>query len=334
MQTLPQIPLIDVGARGPAAILDSADHRAGAERLIASGRRMLTRPGLHVIEHFSRRWAERGVSPYLDEIREVCGRLPTGSWFMNMCYEWGCSTGVSADPAGRGMRMLRTLDWPFHGLGREVVVTRHESAHGPWYNVTWPGYLGAMTVIAPGRFAAAINQAPLRRRRWRPLPVDWLTNRIGVWRTSALPPAHLLRQICETCPDFAAAKAALRDTELALPVFLSLAGTGADEGCVIERLETAAYMHEAPAAVANHWLTAGLTGRPRGRDSAGRLRAMTGHCDIAPDGAADMAWVVPPVLNPDTRLAVMANPATGRLAVQGWEADGPATQIFDHTEAV
>jgi hypothetical protein len=39
------------------------------------------------------------------------------------------------------------------------------------------------------------------------------------------------------------------------------------------------------------------------------------------------------VFNPDTRLAVMANPATGRLAVQGLEADGPATEIFDHREA-
>ena len=60
---------------------------------------------------------------------------------------------------------------------------------------------------------------------------------------------------------------------------------------------------------------------------------MTGNCDLASRGAAGMDWLVPPVLNPDTRLAVMANPAAGRIAVQGLEADGPATQIFDHTEA-
>lgn len=333
MPILPQIPLIDVGIGAPATILDRADHRAGAERLIASGRRMLTGPGLHAIEYFSRRWAERCESPYLDEIRDACGRLPTGGWFMNMCYEWGCSTGVATDPAGRGMRMLRTLDWPFHGLGREVLVIRHDSGNGPWYNVTWPGYLGAMTVMAPGRFAAAINQAPLRRRPWRPLAIDWLTNRMDVWRTRALPPAHLLRQVCETCPDYAAAKAMLRDTDLALPVFLTLAGIEPGEGCVIERLETRAHVHEAPAAVANHWLTAGLAGKPRGRDSVGRLRAMTGHCDCAPEDATAMNWVVAPVLNPDTRLAVTANAAAGRLVVQGWEADGPATEIFDQTEA-
>ena len=31
--------------------------------------------------------------------------------------------------------------------------------------------------------------------------------------------------------------------------------------------------------------------------------------------------------NPFTRLAVIANAATGEIAVQGWEAGGPATAI-------
>jgi hypothetical protein len=331
---LRKIPLIDVGDRGPSVILENADHQAGAERLIAAGRRLLTPPGLHVMEHFSRRWAERCETPYLDDVRQACGRLPVGGWFMNMSYEWGCTTGVAADPAGHGMRMLRTLDWPFHGMGRELIVARHDSAHGPWYNVTWPGHVGALTVMAPGRFAAAINQAPLRRRPWRPLPVDWMNNRIDVWQSRALPPAHLLRQVCETCADYAAAKAMLRDTELALPVFLTLTGTQAGEGCVIERLENSAHLHEAPAAVANHWLAVERLGKPRGHDSPGRLQAMKDHGAMNSDGAAEMAWLVPPVLNPDTRLAVVANPATGQLAVQGWEKDGAATQIFRHTEAV
>ncbi len=333
MTGLRKIPLIEVGERGAPAILENAEHRAGAERLIAAGRRMLTPPGLHVMEHFSRRWAERGQSPYLDDVRAACGQLPVGGWFMNMSYEWGCTTGVAEDPGARGMRMLRTLDWPFHGMGREIVVARHESAHGPWYNVTWPGHVGALTVMAPGRFAAAINQAPLRRRPWRPLPVDWLSNRVDVWQSRALPPAHLLRQVCETCPDFRSAKQMLCDTELALPVFLTLAGAETGDGCMIERLETEAYVHDAPAAVANHWIAAQRLGNPRGHDSTGRLDAMKAHCRIAPQRAAEMDWLVPPVLNPDTRLAVMANPATGQLAVQGWEKDGPATEIFHHEEA-
>jgi hypothetical protein len=34
------------------------------------------------------------------------------------------------------------------------------------------------------------------------------------------------------------------------------------------------------------------------------------------------------VLNRDTRLAAAMNAATGRLAVQGWERTGPATQVL------
>jgi hypothetical protein len=38
--------------------------------------------------------------------------------------------------------------------------------------------------------------------------------------------------------------------------------------------------------------------------------------------------VAPPVLNPDTRLAVQANAATADLAVLGIEQERPATQEF------
>jgi hypothetical protein len=39
-----------------------------------------------------------------------------------------------------------------------------------------------------------------------------------------------------------------------------------------------------------------------------------------------LRWLRPPMLNPTTRLAFAADPATGRLAVQGWESDGVATR--------
>jgi hypothetical protein len=39
--------------------------------------------------------------------------------------------------------------------------------------------------------------------------------------------------------------------------------------------------------------------------------------------------VTPPILNRMTRLAALANAATGELLVQGWEESGPATAMFD-----
>ena len=64
--------------------------------------------------------------------------------------------------------LARTLDWPFPGLGRHLEVARMRGPAGDFDNVTWPGYVGALTASAPGRFAASINQAPLWRRTRRP----------------------------------------------------------------------------------------------------------------------------------------------------------------------
>jgi len=41
--------------------------------------------------------------------------------------------------------------------------------------------------------------------------------------------------------------------------------------------------------------------------------------------AWSLDWLTPPILLADTRVAVMANAATGRLLVRGFERDGPAT---------
>jgi hypothetical protein len=227
------------------------------------------------------------------------------------------------------MRMLRTLDWPFHGIGRQVLVARQEGPAGPFLNITWPGFVGVVTAMAPGRFTLAINEAPLVRRGYLPLGADWLVNRVRVFRSRCLPPVHLARQVMESCRSYEEAKEALETTPIALPAFFALAGIGPTQGCVIERTETRAWLHPAPAAAANHWLTQGLKGRPRGADSRRRHRLMNGLSRL-PAQAFD--WMVAPILNKDTRLSVVANAATGTLLVQGWEADGAATGILAHRE--
>lgn len=319
----PDIPLVALGESGAAALLDS--HGAAAEALIDAGRRMLPGPLLPTMDWLSRRWARRAGNPHYDEIADISARLPAGIWFMNLCFEWGCTTGVAADPSGPGMRMLRTLDWPFEGLGRHMVLARQSGAAGEFINLTWPGFVGVVTAMAPGRFALAINQAPLVRRGYLPVFADWIANRLRVFRSAHLPPVHLARRAMENCTTYAAARDLLETTPLALPAFFILAGAGAGQGCVIERTETRAWTHEAPASIANHWLTRGLRGRPRGIDSARRHRLMNGLCRNPLDG---FDWLVQPVLNPNTRLAMVANAAMGDLLVQGWESDGAATEVF------
>ena len=59
---------------------------------------------------------------------------------------------------------------------------------GDFFSVTWPGYVGALTAMAPGRFAASINQAPMWRRmrhRWL-RPLDFAVNVLKIWRRTDL----------------------------------------------------------------------------------------------------------------------------------------------------
>ncbi len=319
----PAIPYHDLGTAGPLALLDAA--RAELEAIVVAGRRHYGAAALRFGDALSRRWLVRTGNPYRDEIAAIADRLGgPGAFLLNLSYEWSCTTGVGPDPAGSGQRMLRTLDWPLDGLGRHLVVARRETPAGALLDVTWPGCVGVLTAMAPGRFTAAINQPPLRRRTGMRY-FDWFLGRMDAWHIRALPASHLLRQVFETCQTYAEAKARLTETPIAVPAFFTLAGCGDGEGCVIERTETEAAVHPAPTGIANHWLAIDRTGYGRGTDSQGRLLQMDRVRDSTGEG---FGWVTPPILNWQTRLAVVANPATGRLLVQGYEADGAATGVF------
>jgi hypothetical protein len=232
---------------------------------------------------------------------------------------------------------LRTLDWPFHGLGRHVEVARMRGAAGDFFSITWPGYVGALTALAPSRFAACVNQAPMRRRtahRWL-RGYDFARNAYAVWRSDDLmPPDQLLRQTFELSADFAAARRMLEMTPVSRPVIYVLVGGAAGERCVIERTETGFVTRENDTSAANDWLPRrpGWEGRIGTRrfltdsfaDAANYSRARreslvgwTGTC-----AAPGFAWVREPVLNPYTRLAVAMCPARGVLRAIGYEANG------------
>lgn len=323
MAGLPEIPHFDIGGSRSPALAQADPDRFRA--IMAAGAAHYGRRALSVGDAVSRRWLARRANPFAGEIAEIAaGAAGPGAYLLNLSYEWTCTASAAADPSGAGNRLLRTLDWPLNGLGRHVVVARMRGAAGSYENVTWPGFAGVATAMAPGRFAAAINQPPMRKWTsscW----FDWGINRWRLWRRCALPPMHVLRQAFETCRTYAEARRRLIETPLAMPAFFTLSGVEPDEGCVIEREEDAAYVRDAPASAANHWVAGSAAGRDRGADSPERLTLMETLRDASAD---DFAWVRPPILNATTRLAVIANAKRGLLVVQGWEEDGPATQVY------
>ncbi len=199
---LPAIPVIDVPGGQEPGLAAVAAEPARLALLLDSARRTYTPVGVRAAEALSRRWARCNASPYAAAVAAVGRTMEArGAFLMNHSYEWGCTAGAVADPALSGTTPVRTLDWPFDGLGRALVVTQWDGGAGPYYSVTWPGFVGVLTGLAPGRFAIAINQPPLPCAGWG-RAVGWPAARLRVATSTAMPPTHLLRQVFDTCVGF------------------------------------------------------------------------------------------------------------------------------------
>src|SRR5215212_1156239 len=121
---LPVIPVIDVRDGGPVrhAIEGCARARALRDDCLA----WFPKPAstlLPLLDRIARRWLRRSRSPYLHEVEAIADALKIpGIWFLNSSYQWGCTT-LTRDEDGVPW-LVRTLDWPFPGLGRHADVAQ------------------------------------------------------------------------------------------------------------------------------------------------------------------------------------------------------------------
>jgi len=337
-ETLPSIPVVDIRDGGPPRHAAWSAARACALRdacLAFFPKAAL--PLIPALDWTARRWLARSCSPYVPEIAEIAAMLNfSGVWLLNASYQWGC-TALAFEQDGVPW-LVRTLDWPFAGLGRHAEIARMRGDRGEFFSVTWPGYVGALTAMTPRRFAACVNQAPLRRRGTSPWlrPYDFAANALAILtKVRFMPPDQLLRRTFELCDDYSAARRMLETIPVARPVIYTLIGGAPGERCVIERTETDFVSREQDTCAANDWVPprpgwegrigtrrfltssfADAASRSRGRHEA--LSAWRG--DVAASG---FDWVREPVLNPYTRLAVALCPARGIIRVQGYDSAGP-----------
>jgi hypothetical protein len=347
------IPVTDVRDGGP--LRHAVDGRAQARALCddcLSWLRPSARRLLPAMDALTRRWLLRSRSPYVAEVETIAATLGfPGIWFLNGSYVWGC-TAAARDEGGAPW-LARTLDWPFPGIGRRIEIARMRGAAGEFVTVTWPGYAGILTASAPGRFAAAINQAPLWRRTRRPWlrPFDIAANALRTWQIRFCPPDHLLREVFETCRDFGEARHRLETVPVARPAIFTLIGCERGERCVIERTEEGFASRDEDTAAANDWLRSSepwearvntrhlLTRTYEEAAERSRARRTALAAWARPFALADFAWVTPPVLNTFTRIAVAMCPANGTLRAIGYELDPgsdlprPVTRIAEFQAA-
>src|SRR5882672_6089000 len=100
MKPLISIPYLDIRGATPLDLLK--DHRPSAHALVVAATntygplgRAASLAVLPIGDRASLAWLERSRNPYLDEIRamaELLGR--SGVYFLNVCFEWGCTGGV------------------------------------------------------------------------------------------------------------------------------------------------------------------------------------------------------------------------------------------------
>ncbi|HYA81638.1 MAG TPA: hypothetical protein VED87_12000 [Methylocystis sp.] len=332
------IPLVDVRDGGPIA------HTRARVEAAAALRDACLSPApqwgrdffLKSIDRVAAKWLKSSVSVYREDLEHVARILGfPGALTLNMSYLFACTASIQ--PRADGAPVLRrTLDWPFGGLGRCVEMAWQAGPAGEFYNVTWPGAVGVLTAMAPGRFCAAINNAPMRRRTrgLAFLPIDAAINISNtLLKEDGWPPDHLLRYAFETCADFEAAVALLAGEPLARPVIYTLAGAKPGEMAVVERREREARVLRGPALVANDWQERerGWNGRMGYKNNQAR-RACIGAFE---PGGQPFRWIEEPVLNPTTRLAVeMSAAGAGELIARGYETrcwrhlPSPATADF------
>jgi hypothetical protein len=328
------VPLVDIRSCGLRQLVHDYPKRAkdlitASRKTLCMGSELISRAVLPLGDRVSRDWLIETNNPYLEEIDHYADHLKVaGVHALNICYEWGCTSGVYAKEDGPAL--TRVLDWPFPKLGENIVVARQNGRAGDFYNVTWPGVSGMFHGMAPGRFAASLNQAPMRRHRLTYIG-DWIKNRRKVFEAAGLPPAHVLRKVFEEAKNYEDAKERLARTPVALPVIYILAGIRKGEGCVIERTENdcairaiendrvcASNQFETRLnAIGNGW-------RPRPNNSVGRLH----QARTLPLAAIDdqFSWFKPPIANSHTRLAMMACAVTGKLHVFGTQGQKPVTE--------
>lgn len=331
------IPFVDVRQGGPMAHVKARIATAHALRdaCLAPvpywGRGILT-----PIDYLAGNWLKKSASLYREELESIAEYLGfPGAMTLNLSYLFACTTAANVDALGQP-RIRRSLDWPFHGLGKCVEIAWQSGPAGSFHNVTWPGSVGVLSAMAPGRFAAVINAAPMQRRidGFLGLPCDIALNiRNALARSGDWPPDHLLRYVFENCADFEEAIKVLSEEPLARSALFTITGVNADQIAVVERTESKARVIRGPVTVANDWQKpeTGWKARMGHENNVARRQAMS---DIE-NNQEPFSWAKPPVLNKLTRLTVeMSATDKGILHARGYESGSifkmavPATLDF------
>lgn len=206
-----------------------ADHAAAARALLEVYQRDLGSAASGLVLAEAQRLLPAQLQLELEGVARAIGASLADVVVCNLYYDLikaglGCSA-FAVDTA-RGPLHARNLDWwTTGGLLRDhtLVFDCQRGGTTRYRLVGWPGFIGAFSGVAPGRFSITLN-AVLSDDP--PLVAE--------------PVVFLLRRVLDECPSFDAALRELRSAPIASDCLLLLAGVRPGEFVVIERTPTRA----------------------------------------------------------------------------------------------
>lgn len=258
--------------------------------------------------------------PELRALAREAGSTPTRVLLANLAYDLsagatGCST--FAVDVGRGVLHARNLDWNFPRrlLEQNTVVTKVRGApQGDYALVTWPGFFGGLTAVAPGRFSVTVNFVLHEQDS----AVGGFLARAagGFW-----PVPWLVRKALDEAKDHEAAVKLLSTAPVLAPVLFTVAGTQAGQSVVVERTPTSAVPRAGACVwVTNHYASETLAASSVdvGADSEPRFESLRRKLDAPPgDGAQAFELLShPSLLMGDTVQQVAMSAREGTLSVR------------------
>lgn len=245
---------------------------------------------------------------------------PSEVLLANLAYDLsagatGCST--FATTSGEGVLHARNLDWTFPRrlLEKNTIVARVRGApKGDYAMVTWPGFFGGLTAVAPGRFSVSVNFV---------LHADYAG--VGGFLARAVggfwPVPWLVRKALDEAKDFKAAVKLLRTAPVLASVLFTVAGTRPGEAVVIERTPGEGFERGAGQVwTTNHYASSelGPSNVEDRLDSGGRFQVLRQGLEAGPRTAAAAFKLLdrPRLLKDDTVQQVAMNAREGTLSVR------------------
>jgi len=131
------------------------------------------------LDALARRWLRRSRSPYVPEIEAIAAALGLSRHLVSHgSYQWAAPPPRATKAAHRGSRARSTGRFPVSAGPRDCA---HAGRRRGIFMPHLARLCRALTALAPGRFAAAINQAPLWRRTTKPWlrPIRYRGQRAG-----------------------------------------------------------------------------------------------------------------------------------------------------------